>query len=54
MSQYPSESKPKREIKKQMEIIEKEVLSVKYGTVSIMIQDGVIVQIEKNEKFRMK
>lgn len=28
--------------------------SVQYGSVSIVIQDGKIVQIEKNEKVRMK
>jgi hypothetical protein len=28
--------------------------SIQYGSVSIVIQDGAIVQIEKNEKLRMK
>ncbi len=28
--------------------------SVKFGSVSIIIQDGKIVQIEKNEKLRLK
>lgn len=30
------------------------VASIKYGSVSIVIQDGKIVQIEKNEKIRIK
>lgn len=27
--------------------------SINYGTVTIIIQDGKIIQIEKNEKFRL-
>jgi len=34
--------------------LEEEIASVKFGFVSAYIQDGVIVQIEKNEKFRLK
>lgn len=30
------------------------VESVKYGSVNIIIQDGKIIQIEKNEKIRLK
>ncbi len=30
------------------------VSEVKYGSVTLVIQDGVIVQIERQEKFRMK
>ncbi len=39
-----------KDIKKIIELIE----SVKYGSISIVIQDGCIVQIEKNEKLRIK
>lgn len=39
-----------KDIKKIIELIE----SVQYGSISIVIQDGYIVQIEKNEKLRMK
>ena len=28
--------------------------SVNYGTVTLVIQDGHVVQIEKNEKIRLK
>lgn len=38
------------EIKKILQIIE----TVKYGSVTVIIQDGKIVQIEKNEKLRIK
>ena len=40
----------KENIKKIVEFVE----SVKYGSVNIIIQDGKIVQIEKNEKLRLK
>lgn len=39
------------------EVIEKlkdTLTSVKYGTVTLVIQDGHVVQIEKNEKIRLK
>lgn len=28
--------------------------SVKYGSITLIVQDGVVVQIEKNEKIRFK
>lgn len=28
--------------------------SIQYGSITVVIQDGKIVQIEKNEKVRMK
>jgi Uncharacterized small protein len=34
--------------------IEEMVRSIKYGSITIVIQDGIIVQIEKNEKIRIK
>lgn len=40
----------KEEIKKLLQIIE----TVNYGSVTIIIQDNKIVQIEKNEKLRIK
>ncbi|MNM39611.1 hypothetical protein D3C76_951830 [compost metagenome] len=30
------------------------IKGISYGTVTIVIQDGKIIQIEKNEKFRMR
>ena len=38
------------EVKKLLQIIE----TIKYGSVTVVIQDGKIVQIEKNEKLRIK
>jgi len=47
----------KAEIKKvteeELERIRKLIESVKYGSVNIIIQDGKIVQIDKNEKIRL-
>jgi hypothetical protein len=44
------------------EIIENEKLAeilkmvskIKYGSITLIIQDGVIIQVDKNEKIRMK
>lgn len=38
------------EIKKLLEIIK----SVSYGSVSLIIQDGIVIQIDRNEKLRFK
>ncbi len=46
-------SKNVLENKELLKIIET-VKSIQYGSVMIVIQDGKIVQIEKNEKMRLK
>lgn len=28
--------------------------TIKYGSVTLVVQDGVVVQIERNEKLRLK
>ena len=38
------------EVKKVLQMIE----TIKYGSVTVIIQDGKIVQIEKKEKLRIK
>ena len=38
----------------QLEELQKIISSVKYGSVTLIIQDGVQLQIEKNEKIRLK
>lgn len=40
--------------KNYIELIEELIGSVQYGTISISIQDGKVVQVEKNEKYRLK
>ena len=34
--------------------IEEAIRSVRYGTVQIIIQDGVVIQIDKTEKMRLR
>lgn len=41
-------------IEETLDKIKETVESVKYGTVTLVIQDGYVVQIEKNEKIRLK
>ncbi|MER2028217.1 MAG: YezD family protein [Solibacillus sp.] len=43
-----------KDISETIEKIKDTVASVKYGTVTLVIQDGHVVQIEKNEKIRLK
>ncbi|MFT8349881.1 DUF2292 domain-containing protein [Clostridium saccharoperbutylacetonicum] len=39
-----------KKLKEILKMIEK----IKYGSVTLIIQDGVIIQVDKNEKIRMK
>ncbi len=39
--------------KEDLEKIQKLIESLRYGSVNIIVQDGRIVQIEKNEKIRL-
>lgn len=39
---------------KNLRQVEKIVEDIKYGSVTLIIQDGVLIQIEKNEKIRLK
>ena len=47
-------TKTKGNIEEAIEKIKETVASVNYGTVTLVIQDGHVVQIEKNEKIRLK
>lgn len=47
------ESKESIENKKLKEIL-RMVEKIKYGSVTLIMQDGVIIQVDKNEKIRMK
>ncbi|MDD3394959.1 MAG: YezD family protein [Anaerotignum sp.] len=42
------------EMKSAMEQIEKLLKQIKYGSITLVVQDGKIVQIERNEKIRVK
>ncbi|MCT6923742.1 MULTISPECIES: YezD family protein [Bacillales] len=37
-----------------LESIKEMLGSIKFGTITLVIQDGHVVQIEKNEKIRLK
>lgn len=37
----------------QLKLIQETIESIQYGTVSVIVQDGKVVQIEKNEKYRI-
>jgi hypothetical protein len=39
-----------RKIEEILRMVEK----IKYGSVTLIIQDGVIIQVDRNEKIRMK
>ncbi len=34
--------------------VDKIISDIKFGSVTLIIQDGVLIQIEKNEKIRFK
>jgi hypothetical protein len=44
----------KKSDNKPLEMISKMVGEIKYGTVTVVIQDGKVIQIEANEKFRLQ
>lgn len=37
-----------------LEVVKKIVSEIEYGSITLIIQDGVIVQIDRNEKIRIK
>ncbi len=45
-----SKSISNEDLKRLLELME----TVRYGSITIIIQDGKVVQIEKNEKVRLK
>ena len=44
----------KENIELTMENVKKLVNSIQYGSITLVIQDNYVVQIEKNEKIRLK
>jgi Uncharacterized small protein len=47
---YKVESISNEDFKKLLNLME----SVRYGSITLIIQDGKVVQIDKNEKLRLK
>lgn len=37
-----------------LEELQRIIASIKFGSVTLIIQDGVLLQVEKNEKIRLK
>lgn len=37
-----------------LEIVEEMISDMKFGSITLIIQDGVLIQIEKNEKIRLR
>ena len=46
-------AEPKEVTEEQLAQIKEYIESVKYGSINIIIQDGKIIQIDKNEKIRL-
>lgn len=47
-------TKQNENIEEALENVRKLLNTVKYGSITIVVQDGHVVQIEKNEKIRLK
>lgn len=50
----PSGATPKDERDQDLQHIREALRGLRYGTVSIIIQDGVVVQIDRTEKKRVR
>lgn len=37
-----------------LDIIKNFVDEIKFGTITVVVQDGKVIQIEKNEKYRIR
>ena len=46
-------STTKQEILNYKELVENLTKEIKYGTITIVIQDGKVIQINREEKYRM-
>lgn len=46
--------KKKENLELALQNIEKMIESLRYGTITVVVQDHYVVQIEKNEKIRFK
>ena len=48
-------STPQEGLSKELELKIREALAeIRYGTITLVIQDGQVIQIDKNEKIRLK
>ncbi|RII28549.1 MAG: DUF2292 domain-containing protein [Geobacter sp.] len=50
----PSQHTAKNPWNRELELVVREALeSIRFGTVTLVVQDGRVVQVEKNEKIRL-
>jgi len=49
-AEYKRDSISEQDLKKLLDLIE----TVRYGSITLVIQDGTVIQIERNEKIRLK
>lgn len=47
-------TKQKENIEASLANIKEMLETIKFGTITLIIQDGLVVQLEKNEKIRLK
>lgn len=47
-------TKQKENMEASLENIKEMLETIKFGTITLVIQDGLVVQLEKNEKIRLK
>lgn len=40
--------------RKNLNVVNSMISKMKFGSITLIIQDGVLIQIEKNEKIRLK
>ena len=48
------DSNKKRINTKNLNEVEKIISEMKFGSVTLIVQEGIIIQIEKNEKIRLR
>lgn len=47
-------NKKQENIEKAIENLKKMISSMKHGSITLVVQDNYVIQIEKNEKIRLK
>lgn len=47
-------TKRKENLESAIEHIKKTVSTMEYGSITLVIQDNLVIQVETNEKFRLK
>lgn len=54
-NEYPAKSRPsEQELQTSLEQIEGALRGLKFGNVNVIVQDGVVIQIDRTEKLRLR